>query len=245
MKLTKKLRLWWLIFALIAPQLVQANTYGDSTGNQPEFFWHLQVLTQGREEAASPLYLTQSVTALEHASQEVRTIVDWVVDSKDNLGMPFMVIDKREARVFMFDARGQLSGEASALLGLAVGDDSVPGIGERTLASIRPHERTTPAGRFVASLGHNLKGEQILWVDYENAISLHTVITGNPIERRAERLASPHREDKRISYGCINVSEHFFNTIVNTEFKRSNGIVYVLPETRSVHSVFASYYQVK
>lgn len=181
----------------------------------------------------------------EYASWAVRHTANWVVDSGDNLGMPFMIIDKVQARVLLFDASGELSGAASALLGLAVGDDSVPGIGKRKLSSIRPEERTTPAGRFVASLGRNLKGKEILWIDYENAISLHRVVTSNAKERRAERLTSPLTHDKRISYGCINVPVAFFDRHVLPAFSGTNGVVYVLPETRANHTVFASYYAVE
>lgn len=181
----------------------------------------------------------------EQVSLSARHTANWVVDSGDNLGMPFMIVDKAQARVLMFDANGQLSGAASALLGLAVGDDSVPGIGKRKLSSIRPEERTTPAGRFVASLGRNLKGKEILWVDYETAISLHRVVTSNAKERRAERLASPDIDDKRISYGCINVPVVFFESVVIPAFTGTNGIIYTLPETRANQTVFTSYYAVE
>lgn len=180
----------------------------------------------------------------ENTSLAARHTANWVIDSGDNLGMPFMIVDKVQARVLLFDARGQLSGAASALLGLAVGDDSVPGIGNRKLSSIRPEERTTPAGRFVASLGRNLKGKDILWVDYENAISLHRVVTSNAKERRAERLASRLTHDKRISFGCINVPVEFFDRVVSPAFRSTSGVVYVLPETRENHRVFAGYYAV-
>ena len=181
----------------------------------------------------------------EYASWAVRHTANWVVDSGDNLGMPFMIVDKVQARVLLFDASGGLRGAASALLGLAVGDDSVPGIGSRKLSSIRPEERTTPAGRFVASLGRNLRGKEILWIDYENAISLHRVVTSNTKERRAERLASPLTHDKRISYGCINVPVAFFDRHVIPAFSGTSGVVYVLPETRANHTAFASYYAVE
>lgn len=178
-------------------------------------------------------------------SPQARDTANWVVDSGDNQGMPFIIIDKMQARVLMFDARGQLSGAAPALLGLAVGDDSVPGIGQRKLSSIRPHERTTPAGRFVASLAPNLKGEEILWVDYHNAIAMHPVVTSNPKERRTERLASSRVQDKRISYGCINIPADFYRRHISPAFRDSSGVVYVLPETRPNASVFTSYYQVR
>lgn len=176
---------------------------------------------------------------LEAASAQVRLVADWVVDSGDNSKLPFVIVDKAGAKAFVFRADGQLRGAAPVLLGLAVGDDSVPGIGERKLSSILPEERTTPAGRFVATLDHNLRGKRILWVDYEAGISLHPVITTNPDERRAQRLATPTLLDKRISYGCINVPAKFFYGVVAPAFKGTNGIVYVLPETRSVQQVFA------
>ena len=177
----------------------------------------------------------------EQSSPESRKLADWVMDSADNGKLPFIIIDKVNARVFVFDAQGQLRGTASALLGLAVGDDSVPGIGQRKLSSIRPAERTTPAGRFVASLDRDIHGKEVLWVDYDTAVSLHPVVKGTPKERRAERLASPSLLDKRISYGCINVPVGFYEKVVSPIFTGTNGIVYVLPETRSAKEVFGSY----
>jgi hypothetical protein len=181
----------------------------------------------------------------ERASQDARHIADWVVDSSDNRRMPFVIVDKTNAKVFVFDANGRLRGAARALLGLAIGDDAVPGIGNRKLSSIRPDERTTPAGRFVAALGRNLHGKEILWVDYDGAVSLHPVVTAKPEERRAQRLATSTSLDKRISYGCINVPARFFENVVRPAFTKTNGIVYVLPETRSAREVFASYYDVE
>jgi len=178
---------------------------------------------------------------LEQVSDESRRMADWVVDSGDSRGMPFALVDKREAKVFVFDADGRLRGAAPALLGLALGDDVVPSIGDRALSSIRAEERITPAGRFVASMGRNLGGKDILWVDYHGAVSMHPVVTSKPKERRAQRLATSSPLDNRISYGCINVPAQFFDNIVRPAFSGTNGIVYVMPETRLVREVFASY----
>ncbi len=162
-------------------------------------------------------------------------------DPPGNHGMPFVIVDKVNAKVFVFDAKGWLRGAAPALLGLTIGDDAIPGIGNRKLSSIRPEERTTPAGRFEVSLGFNLSGSVILWVDYDSAISMHRVFTGNFKEHRLQRLATPTPLDKRISYGCINVPVKFFNNIVRPTFTGTNGIVYVLPETKLAREVFGSY----
>ena len=121
------------------------------------------------------------------------------------------------------------------------GDDGVPGIGNRPLASIRREEKTTPAGRYVSSLDLNLAGNQILWVDYESAISLHSLVTGDPKEQRAKRLASQSVEDNRISFGCINVSATFFQKVVMPTFKDTLGIVYILPDSRAIQEVFSFY----
>ncbi len=67
------------------------------------------------------------------------------------------------------------------------------------MASILPEERTTPAGRFVAELGHNIKGEDIVWVDYDAAVSLHRVRATNPTERRLQRLATQVRHFPHVS----------------------------------------------
>lgn len=177
----------------------------------------------------------------EHASKDTLHVAHWVVASGDNQGLPFVIIDKVEAKVFVFDAQGKLSGAAPALLGLARGDDSTPGIGERKLSTIRPEERTTPAGRFVASLDHDLHGVEMLWVDYDTAISLHRVVTAIAGEHRAQRLESATSADNRISYGCINVPAKFYDKVVSPAFTGTNGIVYILPETRPAREVFKSY----
>jgi hypothetical protein len=159
--------------------------------------------------------------------------------------MPFAIVDKVNAKVFVFHPDGRIRGAARVLLGLAKGDDTTPGIGNRKLSNVRPEERTTPAGRFVASMGYNAHGNDVLWVDYENAVSMHRVVTSNPREHRLERLATSSTLDKRISFGCINVPAKFFDNVVSPTFTGTSGIVYVLPEIRSVGEIFSSYYEVK
>ena len=78
-------------------------------------------------------------------------------------------------------------------------------------------------------------------MDYDGGVAMHPVITTNPKERRLQRLATPTPLDNRISYGCINVPAKFFGNVVRPAFTGTNGIVYVLPETRLAREVFASY----
>ncbi len=173
------------------------------------------------------------------ASDDTRKIADWATSADDNHGMPFIIVDKINAKAFVFDRHGQLLGASRVLLGLARGDDSIAGIGTWKLSSIRPDERTTPAGRFVASLGHDSDGQDILWVDYADNIAMHRVITSNPTEHRLQRLATESPLARRISFGCINVPAKFYDNIIKPTFTRKAGIVYILPDTKSIHEVFA------
>jgi len=177
----------------------------------------------------------------EPASHDARRMADWVVAARDNAGLPFVIIDKVAAKVFVFDAHGRLSGAAPALLGLTRGDGSAPGVGQRRLANIGPLDRTTPAGRFVASLGHDLGEKDVLWVDYDSGVALHRVITTNPREHRLQRLASASPSERRISYGCINVPAAFYDSVIDPAFAASDGVVYILPELRPLEQVFAGF----
>ena len=141
---------------------------------------------------------------------------------------------------FSFLPPNKWVGSAPALLGAALGDVSAPDIGQRALRNIRPFEKTTAAGRFVAALGENLAGEQVLWIDYASALSLHPLRSVSVQEHRLERLTSPTPLDNRISFGCVNVMPAFFDKVVQPVFTHTTGTVYVLPETRSWPSVFLS-----
>jgi hypothetical protein len=171
-------------------------------------------------------------------SNDARALVSRVTQSNDHRGAPFLVLDKRAARLWVFDAQARLLGSAPVLLGLAIGDDSVPGVAELPLSEIADAARTTPAGRFVIEPGRNLHGDDILWIDYEAAVSMHRVRSVNAGERRLARLASPRAADHRISYGCINVPVAFFNRVLLPFFAESRAIAYVLPETRPMAAVF-------
>src|SRR4029077_6922651 len=105
-----------------------------------------------------------------------------------------------------------------------------PGVAPHRSARFGPGERTPPAGRFVVEPGRNLQGEDVFWVDYDAAVSMHRVRATNPRERRLERLATPSTLDNRISFGCINVPRDFYEEVVQRTLAGGRGIVYVLPD---------------
>lgn len=169
----------------------------------------------------------------EPASPAARSQAEWVLSQRDHQGLPFAIVDKRDARLYVFAGSGQLLGAAAALLGLAPGDHAVPGVGQRAPSEIPPFERTTPAGRFASEPGRNLQGEAVVWFDYEAGLAIHRLRPAAASERRPQRLRSDTPDDNRISLGCVVVAVDFYETVVGPVLGRQRGIVYVLPENRA------------
>ena len=176
----------------------------------------------------------------EPASDDARYAANWVLTGADHQGRPFAIVDKRDARLYVFSANGRLIGATAALLGLTPGDIADPDIARRAPASLTVAERTTPAGRFASQPGHNDKGEDIVWVDYDASLAIHRLRPAPAHERRAERLASPASDYNRISFGCVVVPVVFYETVVAPTLGRQRGVVYVLPETRPVQAIFSA-----
>lgn len=189
------------------------------------------VATKPRPPAAVPV---EAVPRSEAASR----VIDWIAATGDNRALPYVVVDKMAARAFLFDAKGKYLANAPVLIGIAIGDDATPGIGKKSLAEIGPAEKTTPAGRFLAKFGLAAGRQKVLWVDYATSVAMHPIPTGNPKERRRERMLSPTIDDNRITFGCINVPLTFYNKGVRPLFLRKGGYVYVLPDTKALEAVF-------
>jgi hypothetical protein len=174
---------------------------------------------------------------LQSASKEVLDTVQWIGTSKDNVGLPFVVVDKANARVYAFTPHAQLKATAPILLGQGIGDEMLVSH-DAPMSAIPPAKRITPAGRYVSNLARDGKGKRFLVMDAKNLISMHIVAKGTPAQRRAERLNSRASDDNRISFGCINVPPLFFAQVVDPDFTPRKGIVYVLPERQTAAERF-------
>lgn len=175
---------------------------------------------------------------LQSASSDVRQAMAWVLQERDNRRMPFAIVDKKNARLFVFDGKGQFLGASAALLGLTPGDTALASNDDFEPTRMRPIERTTPAGRFVSEPGRNLKGEAIVWVDYNARLAIHRLRPAPPAEQREARLASESPDDNRISLGCVVVSANFYDAVVAPALGKSYGVVYVLPEAQPAQAMF-------
>lgn len=174
----------------------------------------------------------------DNASPDVRLVAHWVQSTHDNQGRPYAIVDKKAAQLRIYAADGRLLGSTAALLGLAPGDTAIADIARRAPSSLRPTERTTPAGRFESQPGRNLHGEDIVWLDYAASLAIHRLRAAAPAERRAQRLASPSPADHRISLGCVIVPVAFYEQLVAPVLGRGRAVVYVLPEDRPVRGFF-------
>jgi hypothetical protein len=198
-----------------------------------------------RPQAKAPQVTPQRAADLrgEEASADVRRFANWVAMANDNGTHAFAILDKRQARVFLFDPDARLRADTPALLGAAHGDDTAPGIADKPLKEVKPEEKTTPAGRFVAQVGESSsRHEDVVWVDYDAAVSMHRIIK---VRERLKAMATPDVNDNRMSFGCINLPDAFYEGQLRPAVDRWGLIVYVLPETRPLEQTFASFHDTR
>ena len=169
---------------------------------------------------------------------EARRMADWVVARHDNGRMPFIVLDKRDARLYVFQPNGELIDQTPVLLGAAHGDETYPGIGDVPIAQVKPYQRTTAAGRFVTRPGLDADHTDVVWLDYDAALAMHRVINKVKSEHRLQRIASPNPKVRRISWGCINIPIAFFDSYISPVFGKRQGVTYVIPERKTFAEVF-------
>jgi hypothetical protein len=116
-----------------------------------------------------------------------------------------------------------------------------PGVADMDMYQTQPAQRVTPAGRYFADEGKNLEGQTVLWIDYDSGIALHKIPAKRTKQRRHERMAESDPAQHRITYGCVNVWPGFYERVVATHFRKKGGIVYVLPDSTPLKSVFKTY----
>ena len=177
----------------------------------------------------------------ESASPDVQLVANWAAHTRDHKKRAFVIIDKKDAQLYVFDTQAKLIGQTPVLVGAAKGDHTVPGIGSKPLSLVKPEEKTTPAGRFVAEVGVNTSGEDIIWIDYESAVSMHRLRKVAEKERRFHRMATPTKADNRISNGCVNVPHAFYNGTLDPTVKKFGAVIYVLPEVKSIQEAIGAY----
>ncbi|MFB0873459.1 MULTISPECIES: hypothetical protein [unclassified Sphingobium] len=189
------------------------------------------------QDIAKPVKAPDAMDMRVDPTPSAARLLGWVAASGDHGALPYAVIDKAAARLWLYDAKGQRIADAPVLIGIAPGDDATPGVGAKSLAEIGPAEKTTPAGRFLAKFGVAAGRTRVLWVDYATSVALHTIPPGTASEKRRERMLSPDVADNRITFGCINLPKRTYAQI-GPLFRKKGGYVYVLPDVKAMEEVF-------
>lgn len=148
-------------------------------------------------------------------TSEVRQLAQRAVFSQDHRGLPFLVVDKVRARLFAFDANGDLLASTPVLLGASHAD--------------APGSAATPAGRFEAYRPSQAPDGGLRWVSPNGELLLRGADSVLTPGRAMQRLASPQLEDRRISDGSLHVSPAFFQRYL-AGLRTQRSVAYVLPE---------------
>lgn len=149
-------------------------------------------------------------------------LAQWVTANGDAGGLPFVVVDKAQARIHRFDGEGRLQASGSVLLSALQVDD--------------PALAATPAGRFVAH-PDLLHGGGLAWYGRNGELLLHGPQSGQAPGRAAYRLASLDTSDRRISDGSLHVEAGFYQQHLQALRGRPS-VAYVLPEQLGMDEVF-------
>ena len=218
--------------ASVAATIIGFGEYPSTTAarSTPSTFSAMPVLKRADFRGAAP-------------SEEARRVADWALTAGDHEGLPYIVVDKRKARTYVFDAQGALIEWTPALLGMGVGDTFEPGVVDMNMYETKPSQRITPAGRYRAEEWQKPNGEWILWLDYPTQIAIHKLRKSQLAlsQEREARLYSNDPADSRVTFGCVNVPPEFYDRVITPTFNGSGGIVYVLPDSKPVESLFELY----
>jgi hypothetical protein len=171
-------------------------------------------------------------------SVDARHLIEWIVRSHDNRGLPFAVVDKKSGRLALFSARGREIAASPVLIGAAPGDDAVAGLGKIAPSRIPWSARTTPAGRFASVPGRNLDNEDVVWFDYGAGLAIHRLRGGRLEAERLRRIASNMPAASHASAGCVVVPVAFYEAVVRPLLGATRGIVYVTPEFAPLQRFF-------
>lgn len=143
-------------------------------------------------------------------------------------GKGFIVADKPNGMIHVFDVNGKTLVQEPALFGKDSGDTMIG----------YPY-KITPAGEYklnVAKWDEYVGGYTVDLMDKDELIvvSLHAAYLAHPEERREARLATPTGADNKISGGCINTThDTFLNKIMPNFAKIDGGMIFVLPDNQA------------
>jgi hypothetical protein len=150
-------------------------------------------------------------------------------------GKGFMVADKPNGMLHVFNADGSMLVQDAALYGKDVGDV------ESKVSSLQGGAKITPAGKFMLSTtvdseyAGGMRLDLVETSSPDGVIAVHAAWLGNAKDAREARLKSPSAADNKISYGCINTThDAFLKSILPNIDKFNGGMLFILPDATAM-----------
>jgi len=207
-------------FSVINPQKIKDGTYIDS-------------LLDIYAAPQPPRYdeNVESVSVHDEIKNDAQIVDEFVRETGDNGGKPYIIVSKREGLIRLYDASGNLLHKSTVLLGKSYGD--VVTNRNRTMAQTRANDslKITPSGRYETKTSKSRNyGEVVGLESYDRGTrnAIHRVCTKFVTQKRLERLGG--KLSNRISLGCVNVYSATSKKV--NDLMRDGGVVYVTPDSR-------------
>jgi hypothetical protein len=157
----------------------------------------------------------------------------------------FFIADKPNGKIHLFDTDGKFLKSSDALYGKQAGDVLTAEARVMPIEKMQDIDKITPAGVFNLSVSKapDYTGGYVLrFTDNKGdmgGVAIHAVYTGDVKENREAKLASKDPNDKKISFGCINVDTSFFTgNIIPRIDKMENAGVVVIPDAQEQLDLF-------
>ena len=157
----------------------------------------------------------------------------------------FFIADKPNGKIHLFDTDGKFLKSSDALYGKQAGDVLTAEARVMPIEKMQDIDKITPAGVFnlsVSKAPDYTGGYTLRFTDDKGdmgGVAIHAVYTGDVKENREAKLASKDPNDKKISFGCINVDTSFFTgNIIPRIDKMENAGVVVIPDAQEQLDLF-------
>jgi len=145
----------------------------------------------------------------------------------------YAIVDKKNAKVFVYSLNGSLVFSEEVLVGIKASDEKT----KWTEYNDRNHQGSYTTGAGVFTIGQPKQGDyytrnynnHILQIEGQNVFAIHQV--PNNLSERYKKFNTGNPLDRRVSQGCVNMRQSDYLSL--TKWMKPTCKVYVLPEEQN------------
>lgn len=165
-------------------------------------------------------------------SSNAQRVIDWIA-AQNRPSDNSLIVDPATGRLYVMKG-GKVVADAPALFGKQGIAEADARIINANVDETTDDMKVTPSGRYAARMEPDADyGSRITFLrgDAANAspYAIHRVYLGNPKDRRQQRLDSASPLDNTISYGCVNVSNEFYDQVLRKLDFSGDTFTYLMP----------------